>query len=60
MRSDIEITDTQRKVDRVDVFERRDDVRQMRQAIGSRQYRESGTNHWMGRNRSASFKLPRR
>ena len=54
------IAHAQREVDRIDVFERRDEARQVRQGKGRSQHPEGGANHWIGRNRSASFKLPRR
>ena len=61
MFGDVEVANAEREVDRVDVFERR-----RRETAGARARRpargraESRTDHWTGRSRSASFRLPRR
>ena len=61
MQGNVEIADPEGKVHRVDVFERRGNEREVRQADdeGERGQR-AGRGHETGRSRSASLRLPRR
>ena len=48
MLRNIEIANSEREVDGVDVFERCDEVRNVRQGVRNRQHPESGSNHQRG------------
>ncbi len=61
MGGDVEVADAEREVDRVDVFERWREERDMREREDQRQRgQRARRGHDTGRRRSASFRLPRR
>ena len=61
MRRDVEVAHAERKIDGVDVLERRGQERRVRDRVDQREGGQRAPGgHETGRSRSASFRLPRR
>ena len=60
MIGDVEIANAESEVHRVNVFESRDNEWSVCERECKREDGERGPNHWTGRSRSASLRLPSR